>query len=388
MDQRVSTWLGHVKELSSTIGARGSGSPEEKKAADYCEAQLKALDFEPIVETFRSQASVFRPHLVAAVAFAISYATFLWSPVASFIIAAVALVSEILELLLRPNLLRMFGSRKTSRNVFAKQMSRGIPKRDIILMGHMDTQRTPMIFSSKAWRKVYAVWSNIAMGLLFLQTFMFGAALIWPAISMTVWKIAFISVIGALSLIIITLEAELSPLTKGANDNATGAGLVLTMAKEIKAKPLEYSRVWFVCSGSEESLHEGAVHFLSSHRKEFNNPIMLNFEMLGCAGPSFIAKEGLLLPLKPDKKLLELVEEIGRHPEFNAYPSVLTGGCTEASDAIIRGIPAITLIGLERDGFAPHWHMPSDTFDKVNPGIMDKAYRFAEAVIMRLDKAI
>lgn len=388
MDQRVSTWLGHVKELSSTIGARGSGSAEEKKAAEYCEAQLKALGFEPSVEKFVSQASVFRPHLVAAAAFAVSYAIFLWSPVVSFLIAAVALVSELQELLLRPNLLRAFGSRRPSRNVFAKQMSRNAPRRDIILMGHMDTQRTPIIFSSKAWRKIYAVWSNVAMGLLFLQTFMFGAALIWPQISMTVWKIAFISVIGALSLIAITLEAELSPLTKGANDNATGAGLVLTMAKEIKAKPLEYSRVWFVCSGSEESLHEGAVHFLDSHKREFNNPVMVNFEMLGCAGPSFIAKEGLLLPLRPDRRLLELVDEIGRYPEFGAYPSVLTGGCTEASDAIIRGIPAITLIGLEKDGFGPHWHMPSDTFDKMDPAVMDKAFRFAEAVISRLDKAL
>ena len=32
----------------------------------------------------------------------------------------------------------------------------------------MDTQRTPIIFSSRAWRKFYAVWSNVAMGLLFL----------------------------------------------------------------------------------------------------------------------------------------------------------------------------------------------------------------------------
>lgn len=388
MDQRVSTWLGHVKELSFTIGARGSGSPEEKRAADYCESQLRSLGYEPSVETFRSQASVFRPHLVAAAAFAFSYAIFLWSPIVSFIIAAVALVSELQELLLRPNVLRIFGSRKQSRNVFAKQMSKNAPKRDIILMGHMDTQRTPIIFSSRIWRKIYAVWSNVAMGLLFLQTFMFGAALIWPGITMTVWKVAFISAIGALSLIAITLEAELSPLTKGANDNATGAGLVLTMAKEIKAKPLEYSRVWFVCSGSEESLHEGAVHFLESHKREFNNPVMVNFEMLGCAGPSFIAKEGLLLPLRPDRKLLELVEEIGRYPEFGAYPSVLTGGCTEASDAIIRGIPAITLIGLEQDGFGPHWHMPSDTYDKMDPGVMDRAYRFAETVISRLDKSL
>ncbi len=386
MDLRVQTWLAHVEGLSSKIGARGSGSKEEEKGAKYCEGQFRQMGHEPVVEQFVSQSSVFRPHMVVAILFAIAYLIYLRMPFVAFIISAFALVSEFQELLLRSNLMRAFGSRNLSRNVYAKQDPKGTVKRELILMGHIDTQRTPLIFSSKQWRKIYAVWSNVAMGLLVVQTVLFGLSLIWPSTGLIVWRICFISLLAALSLIAITLEADLSPYTAGANDNATGAGLVLTFAEWFKAHPLDNTRLWLVCSGSEESLHEGAVHFFKTHKAEFINPMTLNFEMLGCAGPSYIVKEGLLLPLRPDRKLLEIVKSVAGGPEFNAYPSVLTGGCTEASNSIINGIPAITLIGLERDGFAPHWHMPSDTFDKMDKEIMDRAIRFADAIIQRIDK--
>lgn len=386
MDPKVKAWLAHVEQLSVVIGPRGSGTADEQKAAEYCEAQFRRMGYEPEVDRFTSRSSVFRPHLVAAAAFAIAYAIFPKLPWAAFILSLVALVSEFQELLLRPNLLRLVGPKNPSRNVFAKAKPTGDHKRDIILMGHMDTQRTPIIFSSKKWRKIYAIWSNVAMGLLILQTLLFGASLIWPHIHETVWDISFISLIGAFSLIAITVEADTTPYTAGANDNATGSGLVLTFAEDLISNPLANTRVWLVCTGSEESLHEGAASFFRAHKHELVNPVTVNFEMLGCAGPSYIVREGLLLPLKPDSRLLEQVEHVAGASDIGAYPVVLTGGCTEASDSMISKVPAITLIGLERDGFAPHWHMPSDTFDKMDEAIMERAFNFADRIIRRIDK--
>lgn len=386
MDQRVKSWLGHIEALSVGIGPRGSGTANELKAAEYCEARLKSMGYEPTVEEFVSHTSVFRPHLVAAVAFSAAYAVFPKMPLVAFAISLVALVSEVQELLLRPNLLRLFGTRRPSRNVFAVAEPKGEHRCDLVLIGHMDTQRTPMIFSSRSWRKVYAVWSNVAMGLLVLQTVLFGVTLIWPSIGGIIWNVAFISLLAAMSLIAITIEADTTPFTHGANDNATGAGLVLTFAEKFRSEPLYNTRVWLLCSGSEESLHEGAVAFFKRNKAKLVNPVTVNFEMLGCAGPAYITKEGLLLPLKPSKKLLELVVKVAEEPGVGAYPTVLTGGCTEASDSIIAGVPAITLIGLEKDGFAPHWHMPSDTFDKMDMEILGRAYNFADRVIQRIDK--
>ena len=87
-----------------------------------------------------------------------------------------------------------------------------------------------------------------------------------------------------------------------------------------------------------------------------------------------------------DGRLLEQVEHVAGASDIGAYPVVLTGGCTEATDSMIAKVPAITLIGLERDGFAPHWHMPSDTFDKMDEAIMERAFNFADRIIRRIDK--
>ena len=233
------------------------------------------------------------------------------------------------------------------------------------------------------WRWIF--WINIPIGIigfLLLVGLWFKYKDSAPPLARQHLKqTTFISLIGAFSLIAITVEADTTPYTAGANDNATGSGLVLTFAEDLISNPLANTRVWLVCTGSEESLHEGATSFFRAHKHEFVNPVTVNFEMLGCTGPSYIVREGLLLPLKPDGRLLEQVEHVAGASDIGAYPVVLTGGCTEASDSMIAKVPAITLIGLERDGFAPHWHMPSDTFDKMDEAIISYMRRHHNLLI-------
>ena len=76
MDPKVKTWLAHIEQLSVAIGPRGSGTADEQKAAEYCEAQFRRMGYEPEIDRFISRSSVFRPHLVAAAAFAFAYAIF------------------------------------------------------------------------------------------------------------------------------------------------------------------------------------------------------------------------------------------------------------------------------------------------------------------------
>jgi len=101
-----------------------------------------------------------------------------------------------------------------------------------------------------------------------------------------------------------------------------------------------------------------------------------------------LVKEGIVLPFYADKSLVALAERLaGERPEWRAHAAQINGGNTEMADALRIGIPAITLAGMTPEGAFPYWHMLSDTYDKMEPEVMERAYAFTWQYIQALDQA-
>jgi hypothetical protein len=45
------------------------------------------------------------------------------------------------------------------------------------------------------------------------------------------------------------------------------------------------------------------------------------------------------------------------------------------------------LFGLKPNGEAPFWHQRQDTFDKMDPDVMERTWEFAWAMIQEIDRA-
>jgi hypothetical protein len=56
------------------------------------------------------------------------------------------------------------------------------------------------------------------------------------------------------------------------------------------------------------------------------------------------------------------------------------------ADAHRAGVPAITLNGLATTGEAPFWHQVEDTFDKIDPEVLTRAYAFTWQLLQHLDR--
>lgn len=54
--------LKHIEHLASTIGARGSTTPKEKEAHEYCKQTLEGLGYETHWEEFYSPVSGLMPY--------------------------------------------------------------------------------------------------------------------------------------------------------------------------------------------------------------------------------------------------------------------------------------------------------------------------------------
>jgi hypothetical protein len=162
--------------------------------------------------------------------------------------------------------------------------------------------------------------------------------------------------------------------------------MVLTLAAHYAQHPLQNTRVLAVCTGCEEVQHYGMIDFYRRHRSEMKKPQAVVFEMLGCAGPAWLEKEGIIVPFKADPGLLKITEKLAaEHPEWGAYPSRISGGNTEMADAVRFKVPAISLIGLTKEGYAPYWHQKSDTFDKMDPCVMERTWAMTTALIEQID---
>jgi hypothetical protein len=56
------------------------------------------------------------------------------------------------------------------------------------------------------------------------------------------------------------------------------------------------------------------------------------------------------------------------------------------ADAVRVKVPAITLFGMSREGIAPFWHQVEDTFDKMDPEVMERTWALTWALVSEIDK--
>jgi hypothetical protein len=333
--------------------------------------------------------SIFQPHLVGSLLMLLAFAIFPLGGRTTAVLAALlsilVLVSELQELGFQNNFYRLILPKGDSQNVHAVVQPAAEHRQDLVLVGHLDSQRTPLIFRTPGWVKTYDRFTTVLFITFILQVVLYSLAIFFPW--SWIWYATIPTAICAVLLAALCIQADSTPFTAGANDNATAAGLVLALANQFVKNPLQHTRVLAVCSGCEEVQHYGMIDWYKRHRAELKNPHALVFEMLGCAGPAWLTKEGIIVPFKADADMVALIERLSReHPEWGAYETKVSGGNTEMADAVRAGVPAITLFGMTRDGVAPYWHQVEDTFDKMDPIVMEKTWSLVNAFIKELDQ--
>ncbi len=386
----VAEWLGHIEALAVGIGPRGPTREGERRGAEHAKAAFQAAGLSPVWETFRSARSIFHPHLAGSLLMLAAFALF---PVAGRISAAAAaalsvlvIASELLELGMRGNPLRALIPHGQSQNVFAVIPPRGVHERDLVLVGHVDTQRTPIFFRTPRWVKVYDRFTTVAFAGFLWQAvdFILAAIFSWT----WAWPAALPGAVSAALLAAMCIEAERTPFTAGANDNASAVGIVLTLARHLARMRLERTRVLAVVTGCEEVQHYGMADFYRRHRAELKDPRAVVFEMLGCAGPSWLEREGIIVPFRSDPALARMLERLAaENPSWGAYPSKISGGNTEMADALRARVAAVTIGGVTRDGILPSWHQRQDTVDKMNRDVMTRTWEMTMALIREIDRA-
>lgn len=379
----------HVKKLSD-IGPRGSTTPKEREAAEYAASVLRQARLEPKVEPFTSTVSGWRPFAVAALVALLTTVLFQFAPrglsAALGVVLLAATVSVFLEMYFRPNLLKLVIGKGQSQNVWARLPVTGTATRRVILAAHIDTHRTPWVFTSPGRLKFFKTMTTLGVVAFIV------AALALLVFSGTGWQwlklLALVLVPVHLIVFALTWQPDTTPHTVGANDNATGVGVVLNLAERLAREPLANTEVLAVITGCEEVGSVGMQAFIDQHKGELEGALGISIDNVGGAGAGvcYTSVEGMVIPLKPSPLLFGLAEELRQeNPQLNAYTLPYTTLHTDATCMLANGVPALSFVGLTPTGEIPNWHTVNDIFENVEAGPVEATEEFVWQLLRRLD---
>jgi len=259
--------LEHARFLAEEIGPRGATTPEEKRAAEYARDQLQQSGISDAhVEAFKSPRSGWLP-LTIAFSMAVWGTILCWG---SFYLTRVPAIGAMIGLMLcafsawtiyriatfHQQPLRRWLSTATSHNAVGHIAASGSATRQVVIVANVDTAPDSWVFRTPRRMRLFYGTLRLAAASLLLSIlfFVLGALDAWSFAFVAAGLCAFAQSAGVL----LTIQADQGDFSPGANDNASGVGVVLALAKQLCETPLKQTEVWIVCAGSH-TLGDGGL---------------------------------------------------------------------------------------------------------------------------------
>jgi len=156
----------------------------------------------------------------------------------------------------------------------------------------------------------------------------------------------------------------------GANDNGSGAVVIMMLAKIMSGLPAPMRTIEFLSTGSEEGISDGMVQYIVNREEEgtlLDAVAGFNIDMVGVGGPARIV-DGGTYPDQPEhqvkhnKELNDFVENVGR--EIGVHLGHLWGswGTPEEGHLNEHGVPAMCIWKADD----PNYHSDNEHVDNID----------------------
>ena len=380
-----------IEEIEALVAFEGRwpGTDAERRAAGHLEQRLQALGREADVEPASVHPNYPVTHAIHALVAIVGSVLSVYTPVAGAALVLFATISTFGDLSATFYLVRRLTGRRASQNVTSAE--RGDKPGVVILTAHYDAGRTGAVFGRRAVERRATFGKLIRRGLGPFEPFFWSLVLIlactlvrligFEGTGLTV--VQFIPTVVLIASIPLLVDIALSDVVPGANDNASGVATVLRLAERYGGK-LEHFDLWVVFTGAEEGLLLGMREWMERHKKELDREqtVFLNVDIAGRGTVRWIEKEGLVAAMRYHPSLVEMCKEIGEGR------GMVSRNATDALVARAAGYPAITIGARNAMDYAPDWHQPTDTPDRIDLESLDRVYEFCGALLERLDGSI
>ena len=380
----MDTLMTTVQELAVEIGPRGSTSEAERRAAEYVARSLRSQGFDTTIESFRSVTSFswafggfFTAFIIAATLLVVGT-----PPPIPAVLSLLALIAFALESSGRETLTR-FLPQRPSQNVIGRITPTITASHHIVVTAHLDSARSALLWHPR----VVSLFRPLLLLLIIAMLAITGLSITALFVS-AVWVrlIAWLACIYLAIILFLLVDRELrGMITPGANDNASGVAVLLSLADSFVTHPLPTDMdVWLVATGCEEAGTVGMLRFLQRHGRELpkETTTFINIDNVGAGTVTYTTAEGILLPLKTDSVLTEAAIIFAQnYPEYSVEGHGYHALTTDAIIPLSKGRRAISIMAFDKRGRIPNWHWYTDTIDNINPATITIARDLAASMI-------
>ncbi len=275
--------------------------------------------------------------------------------------------------------------RRPSATLVARILPVKSTRRRVVLLGHTDSNKDRISFNPTLKKSLLGISTSVVGSLLGTGAAQLGE--VWGSKgASTFWKASWAS---CALLTALSLWDERGSFVPGANDNATAVACLLGLAAQLRETPLQYTEVWLAFTGAEEVGCMGAHALLDQCGEELRDAWFLDFEMVGTERVAYVQRHtgfSLLSGYTPDPESLAWAQETAaRHPEMGVEGVNLVIG-EEVGALRSRGYRGVCLAGVGPDGWLAQWHQADDVTEKLVPDGVEKAARFALAMLQVMDE--
>ena len=359
---------------------RGAGTEEEMEARETLITILTG-EFEVDIneEAFEAPPTYIRFYWIVASICALAVLGANLMPAVMVLMGALGFGSYFLFMDWRVSPLIWWGAQTPTANLVARK---GQGQRLYILMAHLDS--APASFAYRPGQvqnfraSFYLVTAIMAMGVFIPLVAGFGVTID----DTTRWVIA-AAIMGQAALA--SIDFWRLGYVPGANDNLSGVAAAVSAASHLWRHMPHDAEVRLVITSAEEAGMLGAQHYWQVHREELQarETYLVNLDTVGCTNLKFITKSGGFTETRYDNALTDAASIACKSNDV--FGSIGPGshhvGDFDSIWFARDGIPAVTIASYNRYGLMPAIHTPEDTAEKIDMAQVDKAARFAEALV-------
>lgn len=381
IDRQVEYAVKGITKVCRRIGPRKPGSPEEYRAQQWFQKDMKNYCEETRIEEFTLHRQGFMGFIPFTVACGIASVFVNWfaSPIAALILCICAFVPLFFEFLMYKEFDDFLFPKQTSHNMIAVRKPKGEVKQRIVMVGHSDSQFEWTLnyliggLQAKLFVEIPAVVGLIVQTVFALVCIIAGKGGAAVNIQSARW---FFILFFVISCVFIPFEFAFlffqswTKSVPGASDNLSGCyvGMAVVKALDEAKVRFENTEVVVICSGSEEAGLRGSKAYAKAHEKELKEipTCVVALDTFRDLETMAVYHRDLSGTLQHHAGTKVLVHDACANCGFDVkYESIYIGG-SDAASFTQRGIPATGFAAMDP---APprYYHTRLDTPENLRP---------------------
>ncbi len=393
-----------ITKICNKIGPRKPGSPEELRAQQWFEKDMKNYCEETKIEEFTLHRQGFMGFIPFTVLCGVSSVFVNWfvSPLWAAVLCILAFIPLVFEFLMYKQFDDFLFPKQTSHNMIAVRKPKGEVKKRIVMIGHSDSQFEWTLnyliggLQAKLFVEIPAVVGLVVQTAIAVAGIIIGAMNggIAAAKDIPQFKTMFI-VFFVVSCVFIPFEISFlffqswTKSVPGASDNLSGCyvGMAAVKALDEADVRFENTEVVMICSGSEEAGLRGSKAYAKAHEQELKDipTAVIALDTFRDLETMAVYDRDLSGTVKHHKGVKELVHDACANCGYDVkYESIYIGGC-DAAAFTQRGIPATGFAAMDP---APprYYHTRLDTPENLRPDCIAAGVEIMVEALCMFDK--